>query len=108
MPTRRLFAMSVVLLGTSVLLSACDVVQDNAGACPTVPPLRREDRPKPPVSEDEQIFQPGHWEWNGSAYTWREGTWIKRDGRSNLWMDGAWVRDKVPGPCRWVPAHWVQ
>ncbi len=108
MPIRRLPSLSLLLLGSVLAISACDMVQDNAGACLAVPPLRREERPKPPVAEEEQIYQPGHWEWNGSTYNWREGRWIKREGRSNLWMDGTWVRDKVPGPCRWEPAHWVQ
>lgn len=108
MKLRRNLTALALLLAAAALLPGCRVVNDNAGACQAVPQLRREERPKPPVSEDEQLYQPGHWEWNGSSYNWREGAWIKREGRSNLWMDGAWVRDKVPGPCRWVPAHWVQ
>ncbi len=31
--------------------------------------------------------QPGHRDFNGSGYTWREGSWNKREGR-NEWMDG--------------------
>lgn len=91
-----------------VLLSGCDVVKDNAGACPAVPQLRQEERPLPPAVDYEQVFQPGHWEWTGSSYNWRAGSWIKRDERGTLWMDGNWVRDKAPGPCRWDPARWVR
>ena len=107
MPRHPIIA-SAVLLVAGGLLSGCAVLKDNAGPCPAVPQIRREDRPKPPVSDVEQLFQPGHWEWHGGSYNWREGSWIKRDGRSNLWMDGNWVRDQVPGPCRWEPAHWLQ
>ncbi len=99
---------SGLVLGAALLvLSACEVVKDNT-TCPTPPALRAEVPPKPPVSEQEQIWQPGHWEWNGGSYTWREGRWIMREGRTGLWIHGHWVRDKVPGPCRWVPAIWQQ
>ncbi|MCC6719483.1 MAG: YXWGXW repeat-containing protein [Acetobacteraceae bacterium] len=107
MSTSRLLSASFALLGAAMLLSGCEVVKENT-TCPTAPALRAEVRPKPPVMEEEQIWQPGHWDWDGATYTWREGVWIKREGRSNLWMDGIWTRDKVPGPCRWEPAHWVR
>lgn len=92
----------------SLALAGCDTVNENTGACPVPPPLQAETRPKPPVSEDTQIWQPGHWDWNGSTYAWREGAWIKQGTGSNLWMDGHWARDHAPAPCYWVPAHWVQ
>lgn len=89
-------------------LSGCDTVRENAGECAVPPPLKAEIRPKPPVSEDEQIWQPGHWDWNGTSYAWREGAWIKKQpATGSLWMDGYWKRDKMPAPCYWVPAHWV-
>ena len=102
--------MRAILLGVFALglLSGCDTVRENAGECAVAPPLKAEQRPKPPVSEDAQVFQPGHWDWNGSSYTWREGIWIKKTaGVSSLWMDGFWKREKYPQPCYWVPAHWV-
>ena len=95
------------LLAVAALASGCEVVKQNT-TCPTVPALRPEMRPKPPVMEAEQIWQPGHWDWNGATYLWREGQWIRREGRGNLWMDGIWVRERTPGPCRWEPAHWVK
>lgn len=96
----------VLALFGLVLLSGCEVVKENT-TCPAIPALRAEVRPKPPVMEEEQLWQPGHWDWNGAAFNWRDGRWIKREGRSNLWMDGSFVRDRTPGPCRWVPAHWM-
>lgn len=101
---------ALLMLGlvVSAALAGCDTVRDNAGECPVAPPLKAEIRPKPPVSEDEQVWQPGFWDWNGTSYTWRDGNWIKkRAGVTTLWMDGYWKRDKVPAPCYWVPAHWV-
>jgi hypothetical protein len=101
----RQIALGLLLAGG---LSACDTVRDNAGACPVPPALRADIRPKPPVSEQEQVFQPGYWEWNGTSYAWREGSWVKKGpGVTGLWMDGYWKRDKVPQPCYWIPAHWV-
>ena len=88
-------------------LAACQTVETQAGACQVAPQLRSEERPKPPVSEDEQLWQPGHWDWNGGSYAWRPGAWIMRGTGSNMWMDGHWRRDTVPQPCFWVPAHWM-
>jgi hypothetical protein len=102
-----LFRSGLVLAGAMMLLAGCEVVRENT-SCQTPPALRVEVPPKPPVSEQEQIWQPGHWEWNGSSYSWREGRWVLREGRTGLWVHGHWVRDRVPGPCRWVPAFWQQ
>ena len=101
---RSLLAVSLVFgLG----LAGCQTVQDQTAACPVPPGPKPEQRPLPPVANYEQTWQPGHWDWNGSGYTWREGNWIKREGHSNEWMDGYWNRDKSPGPCNWIPAHWM-
>lgn len=102
----RRSSLMLPLLGAVLLLAGCETVKENT-TCPAVPAMRPEARPKPPVMEQEQIWQPGHWEWTGTNYNWREGRWILREGRSNLWMDGMWVREKTIGPCRWEPAHWV-
>lgn len=95
----------VVLFAAFALLAGCDVVKDNT-SCPEVPALRVETPPRLPVSEKQQIWQPGQWEWDGRSFTWREGRWILHTGQSGLWLPGHFVRDRVPGPCRWVPAHW--
>ena len=105
MTFQRFLPAATMLLGL-VLLAGCETVKENT-TCPTIPALRGEVRPKPPVMEEEQIWQPGHWEWTGTNYLWRDGRWIKREGRSNLWQFGNWVRDRTVGPCRWEPAHWV-
>ncbi len=96
-----------VLFSLALLpLAACQTVDRETGACPVPPSPKSEERPKPPVSEEEQIWQPGHWDWSGGSYAWRPGVWMKRTG-GNLWMDGHWTRDQVPAPCYWVPPHWV-
>ena len=100
---RFLLPSAALLIG----LAGCSTLQENAGACPVPPAPKREDIPKPPVSETEQIWQPGFWEYSNGNYSWRPGSWIKRDGRGNQWMDGYWDRASVPGPCKWNPPHWM-
>ncbi len=91
----------------ALVLGGCTTVRENAGACPVAPPTQAEIIPKPPVSEVELLWQPGHWDWNGQTYNWRDGSWIPRDGRTNQWLPGYWDRKEMPGPCNWVPAHWM-
>jgi hypothetical protein len=95
------------VLALGAALAGCAQQQQEIAACPVAPPPTREEIPKPPVSEHMQIWQPGHWDWNGAAYTWRPGAWVPRQGQSNQWMDGYWSRSTVPGPCSWTPAHWL-
>jgi hypothetical protein len=95
------------LLAVALGLAGCQTVQDQTAACPVPPAPKQEPTPKAPTADYEQVWQPGHWDWNGSGYTWREGAWIKRGGQTNQWMDGYWNRDQSPGPCNWYPAHWM-
>ena len=72
---------------------------------PPPPPVRTEVIPKPPVSEEPLIWEPGHWDWDGSGYAWREGEWIKRAGHGTAWQDGYWTNQN--GSWAWLPAHWM-
>ena len=72
---------------------------------PPPPPVRTEIIPKPPVSEEPLIWQPGHWDWEGSGYAWRQGEWVKRAGHGTEWQDGYWANQN--GTWSWVPAHWM-
>jgi len=96
-----------LLAALGIGLAGCQTVQEQAGACPTPPPNQPEQRPLPPVADYEQTWQPGHWDWTGSGYTWRPGAWIPRTPHTLEWMDGYWTRTTSPGPCGWVPAHWL-
>jgi hypothetical protein len=97
----------VASLAIGLGLAGCQTVHDETAACPVPPPPKAEQRPPAPAVPYEQTWQPGHWDWNGTGYTWRDGAWIKREGHSNEWMDGYWNRDRTPGPCNWTPAHWM-
>lgn len=72
---------------------------------PQPPPVRAEVIPKPPVSEEPLIWQPGHWDWEGAGYVWREGDWVKRAGHGTQWQDGYWTTSN--GVWVWQPPHWL-
>jgi hypothetical protein len=72
---------------------------------PTVPPPQAEVIPKPPVSEQPLIWQPGHWDWTGGSYAWTSGAWVLRAGHGTSWQDGYWTQ--VNGSWSWVPPHWT-
>ena len=67
--------LAVVLLGAS-LLAGCATQNTPTAAAnpfPPVPPPMTETIPKPPVSGEQLLWQPGHWDWNGSGYVWQPG-----------------------------------
>lgn len=92
----------------AVQLAACTPPPAAPGASlpfPPVPPPREEAIPKPPVSEEPLVWQPGHWDWNGKDYVWISGKWVPRDGHGTMWMDGYWKRSG--SDWIWVPGHWT-
>ena len=97
----------LALAGVALLaLGGCSLQQDVA-ACPVPPARRTEVIPKPPVSEQVQLWQPGHWDYSNGGYVWVAGQWVLRGNKSGQWFDGYWTRDAAPSPCHWVPAHWL-
>ena len=95
------------LLAASLALAGCAVVPVGAAynPYPQPPPVRAETIPLPPVSEQPLIWQPGHWDYDGQGYTWREGRWVERAGHGTQWQDGYW--SNATGSWAWVPAHWL-
>jgi hypothetical protein len=100
--TRATFVPLLLVLG----LAACEG-QQMAGAnpYPAPPPPRQETIPKPPVTEQQLIWQPGHWDWTGNGYVWREGQYVPLAGHSDKWQPGYWTLQN--GTWTWVPAHWL-
>ena len=72
---------------------------------PKVPVPLDEAMPKPPVSGEPLIWQPGHWDWTGHEYHWSGGRWVLRAGHGGMWQDGYW--DLQNGQWLWIPAHWL-
>lgn len=105
----------LAILSASLLLAlgtaACTPPGQTPGATaaanpyPPPPPVRTEVIPKPPVSGDPLIWQPGHWDWVSNGYAWVPGEWTKRAGHGTEWQDGYWSNQS--GTWTWVPAHWL-
>ena len=72
---------------------------------PAMPPATIEVMGKPPVTETPLIWQPGHWDWAGSAYTWQPGIFVPRSGHSDYFVSGVW--EPSNGDWQWHPAHWM-
>ena len=94
-----------VLLAGTLALAGCVAQVPAVNPYPPVPPPQAEIIPKPPVSATPLIWQPGHWEWTGSAYAWSAGTWVARAGHGSLWQPGYWAL--TTGGWTWVPGHWT-
>lgn len=91
-----------------VLLSACtrpDGMEGDARPYPPVPALLSEEMPKPPVTAEPLMWQPGHWDWSGSGYVWAKGQYVPAAGHGNLWMPGWWAR--TPSGWQWQAPHWT-
>ena len=95
---------AALMLG-ALLLTGCVPAQQMPMPYPPVPVPLAEQRPLPPVSPDPLIWQPGHWEYTGTAYAWQQGAWVPRAGHGTLWQDGFW--SQVGGRYVWVPGHWL-
>lgn len=98
--------LAIVLFGTG-LLAACtpQSAPVSISSPPPVPAPLSETVPKPPVTADALIWQPGYWDWNGSAYTWQPGQYVPAAGHGNLWMPGYWAQ--TPAGWAWQPPHWT-
>ena len=94
-------------LGALILaafVASCARPAGYASPYPPVPPPQQEQLPKPPVTAEPLIWQPGHWDWNGTTYIWTPGSYVPRDGHS-LWQPGYWAQTQ--GGWTWQPGHWM-
>jgi len=65
-----------------------------------------ETMPKPPVSAEQLIWQPGHWNWTGSSYVWAPGQFVPMSDQGTNWMPGHWTRGEQGWA--WNPPHWTR
>lgn len=93
----------VRLAAVTLMLAGC--VGSGLGEPPPIPPVRAERIPMAPPSKITQIWQPGHWDWDGQGYRWLDGEWVPRNGHGPLWQDGFWRRRG--NDHAWIPAHWL-
>ena len=95
-----------ILLAGALGLASCVASPQLAyNSHPPPPPPVAETIPKPPVTEEVLVWQPGHWDWNGAGYLWVQGRFVPQAGHGNLWMPGFWQRSG--GTEVWLPAHWM-
>ncbi len=52
----------------------------------------------------EFVWQPGYHEWDGRAYGWRSGVWVRRPHRYATWVPGRWVHSYRG--YYWIEGHW--
>ncbi len=71
---------------------------------PAVPALRTEAVPKPPVTTEQVVWQPGHWDWSGGGYIWSPGQYVPVAGHGLNWRPGWWSLSD--GMWHWEPPHW--
>ena len=93
--------LGVTLAAGTALLAGCAV----QSAPPPIPATTVEVIPNPPVSATPIIWQPGHWDWNGTDYVWTLGQYVPNTGHGNLFMPGWWAQ--TASGWRWQPAHWM-
>ncbi len=97
---------TAALMG-ALLLAGC-TQPSNGVATPPYPPVPAplaDPMPKPPVTPEALVWQPGHWDWQGTGYTWVAGEYVPRAGHGNDWQPGWWSLQS--GGWHWVAAHWV-
>jgi hypothetical protein len=102
--TMRKFTTLAVLLTVS-LMAGCQKPPSDANSFPPVPPLITEVVPMPPVTAEPLMWQPGHWDWNGTGYVWAKGQYVPAAGHGNLWMPGWWSPTSTGWT--WQPPHWT-
>ncbi len=69
------------------------------------PPLRTEVIPVLPRERAElEVWQPGHWRWDGREHVWVEGHYAPRPRREAVWVAPHY--DRRPGGWIFVEGHW--
>ena len=93
---------SLLPMASLLALLAC---APQVGVPPPVPPPQAEAQPLPPLAAEEQIWRPGHWDWDGRGYIWIPGEYQLRGGRSGTYQQGHWRQDQ--GGWVWQPWRWL-
>jgi hypothetical protein len=96
---------TLALLLATTVLAGCIERQVGSNPYPPVPNPLAETIPKPPVTAEPLMWQPGHWDWNGSGYVWAPGQYVPAAGHGSLWMNGWWSR--AQSGWTWQAPHWT-
>ena len=69
------------------------------------PPLRQEVIPVlPPERAELEVWQPGHWRWDGREHVWVAGHYVARPRRGAEWVPAHY--DRRPGGWVFIEGHW--
>lgn len=93
------------IIGIGLLAGCVSGTVSAINPYPPVPAPLAETMPKPPVTGEVLVWQPGHWDWNGTGYVWATGQYVPAAGHGQLWQSGYW--DRTPAGWSWQPAHWT-
>jgi len=58
----------------------------------------------PPAPGPMVYWQPGHWGWTGSKWTWLAGHYENRPNQTGMWVPGQWQQSS--NGYLWVDGHW--
>jgi hypothetical protein len=95
---------SLIVLATVLGLSATTAMaQSTVVIAPSAPPPVREEI-IPPAPSTDVVWQPGHWSWNGTQYTWVSGVYVAQPRPQVAWVPGHW--DQSPNGWAWVDGYW--
>jgi WXXGXW repeat (2 copies) len=71
---------------------------------PYAPPPPRVETP-PSAPSALAVWQPGHWAWTGTNYSWMPGHYVDRPSSTASWVPGYWQQG--PNGWVWVDGRWV-
>ncbi|MGB8839934.1 MAG: hypothetical protein WCC64_02585 [Aliidongia sp.] len=79
---------------------------------PNAPPPPRDEPPPPPPtvttsSTTIQIWETGHWMWDGNDWVWMHGQYVARPATVSStasWQPGHWIQQ--PNGWEWIDGHW--
>jgi len=70
---------------------------------PNPPPAPMPENAPPPPSQ-AVYWQPGHWAWTGSQWTWLPGHYEQRPNQTAVWAPGHW--EQSSNGYFWVDGRW--
>jgi hypothetical protein len=92
--------LATICLTAGVMLAPLTSLASETLPSEAPPPNQVEPIPAPQIG---QVWDAGHWEWNGTTYWWRRGAW--RDARpGSHWVADRW--EQVGTEWHRVPGHW--
>src|SRR5690242_12171569 len=110
LPTFLLFAGATSAIAQQVQVVTPTVIpaQSTVLVAPSAPPPPRvETMPAPPSEQGRVVYwQPGHWIWDGSSWSWQQGQYVGRPAPRAVWEPGQWVQQPSGGYV-WVDGHWA-